>query len=177
MPQDLQLDSVDFVTIGTVGPPGQRTFHLQARMDEVLVTLTIEKFQASAIADSIDQIIEQIASEFDVETPEADTSAWDLALLEPIQPRFRVGQIGMGYDADKDQIFLVAGELLPEEALEEPRTVRIGATRIQMTTLAEHTRHVVEQGRPICGNCGQPIDPDGHFCPRSNGHRKPVSWA
>jgi len=177
MPHDLELDSVDFVTIGTIGPPGQRTFHLQAKMDDLLVTLTIEKFQASAIADSIDQILEQISSEYSVQTPAPDVSTMDLALLEPIQPRFRVGQIGMGYDADNDLLFLVAGELLPEEAVEEPRTVRIGATRVQMTALAEHTRHVVEQGRPICGNCGQPIDPDGHFCPRSNGHRKPVPWA
>ena len=177
MPHDLELDSVNFVTIGTIGPPGQRTFHLQARMDDELVTLTIEKFQASAIADSIDQILEQIDAEYSLQTPDVDVSRMDLALLEPILPRFRVGQIGMGYDADSDHIFLVAGELLPEEAPDEPRTVRIGATRKQMIALAEHARHVVEQGRPICGNCGQPMDPDGHFCPRSNGHRKPVPWA
>jgi predicted amidophosphoribosyltransferase len=29
----------------------------------------------------------------------------------------------------------------------------------------------VAAGRPICSMCGQPIDPEGHFCPRKNGHR------
>jgi len=30
---------------------------------------------------------------------------------------------------------------------------------------------VAGQGRPICGNCGEPIDPEGHFCPKRNGHK------
>ena len=177
MANDLEMDEVSFVTIGTIGPPGQRTFHFQAKMDDNLVTLTLEKFQATAIADSVDQLLEQVENEHQLSTPTVDRSAMDLALLEPILPRFRVGQIGIGYDSDEDRIYLVIGELLPEEALTEPRTVRVGATRDQMQALAAHTREVVAQGRPICGNCGQPIDPDGHFCPRSNGHRKPVPWA
>jgi len=32
---------------------------------------------------------------------------------------------------------------------------------------------VVAQGRPVCPLCGQPMDPDGHFCPRANGHPRP----
>lgn len=31
---------------------------------------------------------------------------------------------------------------------------------------------VVSAGRPACPFCGQPLDPDGHLCPRSNGHKQ-----
>ena len=32
-----------WATVGTVGPPGQRTFYLQARQDDQLITLKLEK--------------------------------------------------------------------------------------------------------------------------------------
>ena len=31
---------------------------------------------------------------------------------------------------------------------------------------------VVSAGRPPCQFCGNPIDPDGHLCPRANGFRR-----
>jgi uncharacterized repeat protein (TIGR03847 family) len=177
MPDNIELDAVDHITIGTIGPPGERVFHLQAREDETLVTLTIEKFQAEAIANSIETLLEKIGEEYGRETPEERASTLDFALHEPILPVFRVSQIGLGYDEDDDRLYIVVREMLPEEELQEPRTARFGATREQMRALAEHAHEVVAQGRPICGNCGEPIDPDGHFCPKSNGHRKPVAWA
>lgn len=176
MPDDIELNSVDLITIGTIGPPGRRVFHLQARTPDRLLTLTIEKVQAAAIADSIEELLSQLQQELSIETDDP-AGAVDLDLVEPIQPLFRVGQIGLGYDRDADRIVLITTELLPEDSLDRPRIVRITAAREQMRALIEHTRQVVAAGRPICGNCGQPIDPEGHFCPRSNGHRKPVDWA
>ncbi len=177
MADSIELDSADFITIGTIGPPGQRVFHIQAKQADVLVTLIIEKFQASAIAQSIDTLLDEVQKEYEIATPDVDSLGQDLDLLEPILPVFRVGQIGIGYDAEADRVYLVLNELLPEGASGTPRTARFGGSREQMRALARHTNDVVAQGRPICGNCGQPIDPDGHFCPKSNGHRKPVAWA
>lgn len=177
MSDEIELESVDLITIGTIGPPGKRVFHLQAQRDETLLTLIIEKEQAAAIADGIATLLDQIKEQFEIETPEVDASAFDLELREPIQPLFRVGQIGLGYDAENDRLVLIAAELLPDDAPQQPRLVRLSATREQMRALIGHVRAVVAAGRPICGNCGQPIDPEGHFCPRSNGHRKPVAWA
>ena len=176
MPENIQLDAVDFITIGTIGPPGERVFHLQAAEDDFLLTLTIEKFQAAAIADSLAQLFEQLEEEYHIQTPEVEASRYDLELREPILPMFRVGQMGLGYDSTLDQVYLILNELadVPET---EMQSVRIGASRPQMRALIDHTREVVQQGRPICGNCGQPMDPEGHFCPRSNGHRQRVSWA
>jgi uncharacterized repeat protein (TIGR03847 family) len=50
--------------------------------------------------------------------------------------------------------------------------VRMWATREQMYALARRGEREVAGGRPTCSMCGQPIEPEGHFCPRSNGHRE-----
>jgi hypothetical protein len=33
---------------------------------------------------------------------------------------------------------------------------------------------LVRAGRPACPLCGNPMDPEGHSCPRTNGHRSPA---
>jgi uncharacterized repeat protein (TIGR03847 family) len=175
MADEYELGPVDFVTVGTIGPPGQRVFHLQAQQDDDLLTLIIEKEQASALADSILALIAKIQEDLGLKTEAVSLQSFDLELHEPILPVFRVAQMGLGYDDDKDVLVLVMSELLLEDTVAEPRSARIVATRAQMQALALHTQHIVGQGRPICGNCGRPIDPDGHFCPKSNGHKKPVA--
>ena len=94
-----------------------------------------------------------------------------------ILPAFRVAQMGLGYDTEADRIVLIVSELLPETAQTEPRVVRLTAARELMRALVDHIRQVVAGGRPICGNCGRPIDRDGHFCPKSNGHGRKANWA
>jgi uncharacterized repeat protein (TIGR03847 family) len=91
-----------------------------------------------------------------------------MRLKEPVQPLFRVGNMGLGYNEDSDQVVLVAYELVEEG--EEPNVVSYWASRDQVQALIQHANDVVKAGRPICGNCGRPIDVDGHFCPHRNGH-------
>jgi uncharacterized repeat protein (TIGR03847 family) len=92
--------------------------------------------------------------------------------------------MGLGYDEARDQMVLVVQELLlsseedwSEESGIEPQVARFFASREDMLALSQHTEIVVSSGRPICGNCGRPIDPEGHFCPRSNGHGRRATWA
>ena len=94
----------------------------------------------------------------------------DMRLREPIEALFRVGNMGLGYNESEQQIVLIAYELVDEEE-EEPNVVSFWATRLQMLSLVRHAREIVAAGRPICGNCGRPMDPAGHFCPNRNGHR------
>jgi uncharacterized repeat protein (TIGR03847 family) len=175
MSEQFEFDYVDFITVDTIGAPGQRVFHLQAGQGERLITLLIEKEQAIALADSIYTILEEITEKFGRKTPEKRGKSTDLELHEPILPRFRIAQLGLGYDSENDRLILLANELVSSEEANDPGVVRLGASRAQMRALAIHAREVVAGGRPICGNCGRPIDPDGHFCPKSNGHRKAVA--
>ena len=106
--------------------------------------------------------------------------------------------MGPGYDPDQDRFLLEITEYDPDEAEEdaeegEPEvaeeedivqrlvdeladdreTIRLWASREQMLALSRHGAEVAERGRPTCRFCGNPIDPEGHVCPATNGHRAP----
>ncbi len=156
MEENYDYDSADVITIGTIGPAGERTFHLQAVKDERILTLTFEKQQAAALAESIDALLDEIKERYELDIPEVDSTDVDLDLAEPIIPAFRVAQLGLGYDNDEDLIVLVVNELQPESMDTEPRVARMSGTREQMKMLAEHAREVISKGRPD---------------PSSNGHK------
>lgn len=184
MSEPLEFDPTEFVTIGTIGPPGKRVFYLQAGRRGDMVTLVIEKEHAASLAAGIAQILEEVAEKLDRETLAPSMEGRDMALREPIKPLFRVAQMGLGYDGERDQMVLVVQELVlageedwSEESDVEPKVVRFYVSCEEMLALSRHIEEVVTSGRPICGNCGNPIDPDGHFCPKSNGHGRKASWA
>jgi uncharacterized repeat protein (TIGR03847 family) len=153
-----------------VGPPGQRTFYLQGSRGTHIVSLIIEKEQAVMLANSFESLLEELNSRHPAPAKEAQEPIWtDMRLREPVESLFRVGNMGLGYNEDTDQVVLVAYELVEED--EDPSIVSFWATRMQVQSLIQHTLDVVKAGRPICGNCGLPMDPEGHFCPNRNGHK------
>ena len=173
-------DFVDFnpvsrITVGTVGPPGQRVFLLQASQGVSMITIKIEKEQVRILSSSIIDMLDELDDNYPRKFSKVDEPlSSDLMLQDPMEPAFVAGQIGLGYDQEQDLIVLVIQEVQLETD-QRPSTARFWGTRPQMKALGEHALEVVEQGRPICPLCDSPIDPDGHFCPKSNGHEK-VQW-
>jgi uncharacterized repeat protein (TIGR03847 family) len=169
MARHIEINPATHLTIGTVGEPGNRTFYIQGSQGAQLITLTIEKEQARTLAGSLETLLAELAQKFNLATP-TEKSVWtDLRLRDPIESLFRVGNMGLGYNEESDQVVLVAYELVRSEEV-EPNVVSFWASREQAQVLVTHALDVVKAGRPICGNCGRPIDPDGHFCPHRNGH-------
>jgi uncharacterized repeat protein (TIGR03847 family) len=156
-----EIDEVDHLTTGTVGPPGQRVFYLQARQGRRVVTLRLEKTQVAALCRYLTEMLADLPG---VEPVDADMS-----LVEPVVPEWVVGSLGVTYDDDTDRVLLVAEELVEEG--EQPAHARIRATRAQVAALTRHGTEVVAAGRPPCPLCGAPLDPEGHVCVRLNGHR------
>jgi len=172
----VDFNPVSRITIGTIGPPGQRIFLLQASQGSATITLKLEKEQARVLAASIIELLEELDQKYPRSQSKFDQPlSSDLMLREPMEPIFAVGQIGLGYDQEQDAIVLVVQEI-EFEGLEKPATARFWASRAQMRAMSEHALEVANQGRPICPLCDAPIDPNGHFCPRSNGHER-VQWA
>jgi uncharacterized repeat protein (TIGR03847 family) len=190
----MELGPVDRITTDAVGEPGQRTFYLQARAGGDLVTVVVEKEQVVLLSQSVLELLADVT----LETGALDDA--DLALEEPIDPRFRAGRLSIGYDPDQDRFLLEITEYDPnedeedeqagvepgeepeEEALirsltealaDDRETIRLWASREQMLALSRHGAEVAERGRPTCRFCGNPIDPEGHVCPATNGHRAP----
>lgn len=158
---EIELDPVDFVTVGTVGPKGRRLFHLQAGKAEQLISLIIEKEQTRALSEAVNEMLNDLSQKHP-DLPEAEVASpkIDMSLRDPIDPLFRVAQLGLGYDELRDLVLLVAQELVvveegEEEPAEEPQVVRLWATRAQMRALSEHAQGIVKQGRTD---------------PKSNGH-------
>ncbi len=172
MARQIELNPASHITVGTIGPPGQRIFYLQGSRGIQTVSLVIEKEQAIVLANSFNSLLEELEKRYPRPSTEMDDTVWlDMRLREPVDPLFRVGNMGVGYNEESDQIVLVAYELVAEEEDEDPDVVSFWVTRTQIVTFIKHAYEVVRAGRPICGNCGQPIDADGHFCPNRNGHR------
>jgi len=166
------LNPVDRITTGAIGEPGRRVFFLQARQGNRLVTVVCEKEQIAALTIAIDHLLLSLAggnAEAVVEPDPAINGQMDLEY--PLEPVFRAGQVGLGYDQLSGRLVIILYELLPEEATTTPSIARFWATPAQMRAFSIHGQRVVAAGRPICFLCGEPIDPDGHFCPRKDGHR------
>jgi uncharacterized repeat protein (TIGR03847 family) len=170
----MDLESVDKITAGAVGEPGERTFFLQAREGERTITITVEKEQVELLASSILEILATV----DLETGDGPADA-ELELEPPLEPLWRAGRLSIGYAEDRDRMVLEVEELLPEREDEdeasaidapEPDPVRLWATREQMFALSRFGAEVAARGRPRCQFCGNPLDPEGHVCPAMNGH-------
>ena len=186
MSTSFELLATERLTVGTVGVPGQRVFFLQARQGNELITLKMEKVQVAALAAWIAKTLEDLPAIGDLPN-DLEPEPFD-------EPAWTIGSLGGSYDIDSDRIILVAAEVTDEtdDAEEgdaegdaegdEPdpfgegagAVARLGATREQMAALAIRGTALVSSGRPPCPLCGYPIDPTGHACPRTNGHRPPA---
>ena len=173
----MDLGSVDRITAGTIGEPGSRTFYLQARARDQLVTVVVEKQQVQLLSASILELLADLELETGV-GPSDD----ELGLEDPVDPMWRAGRLSIGYDQDRQLFVLEIEESLPEtegdeppsilDGAAEPEVVQLAATREQMFALSRYGAAVAEQGRPTCQFCGNPIDAEGHACPAMNGHSK-----
>lgn len=156
--------SADRMCVGTVGPVGSRLFLLQCRQGETLLTLKMEKLQVAAMAETLAQVVKDQLRPGHL--PD------DQPLEEPTEPAWAVGTIGITYDEDEDRVVLVIQELVAEG--EVGAIARVSVTREQAAAFSIQATRLVEAGRPPCPLCGSPLDPSGHECPRTNGHRPPV---
>jgi uncharacterized repeat protein (TIGR03847 family) len=169
--QVFDLNPVDRITADAIGEPGQRVFYLQARKGGRLVTLICEKEHVAALAIAIEELLVSLVDD-EADAAEPDPVIHEGMELEvPLDPAFRVAQVNLGYDQVSSRLVVIAYELLDEDDDSRPSVARFWATPAQMRAFSIHGQEVVAAGRPSCAMCGEPIDPEGHFCPRKNGHR------
>jgi len=172
----LEFDWPDRLVVGTIGLPGARTFYLQVRASQQLVSIALEKQQSALLAEKIDEILDQLVAvegnPFSVPT-NTPRELVDEDALEPVEERFRAGAMSLGWDPTTAQVVIEAYPLtdgdededlpgMPSADEGEMLVVRlpVGAAR----AFALRTREIVDAGRPTCPFCGQPMDPEGHIC-------------
>ena len=178
----------DRFVAGTVGQPGERTFFVQTRQGSRLTSVVCEKQQVQVLADHLERVLDELARLSDgmIDIPSPRTTARDLDPLDaPLQEDFRAGTMTIAWDAELSAVqvemftvtddeeeqqgdFPFSGEQPDNESL----SVKISPE--QARDFVARARSLVAAGRPACPFCGQPINPEGHICPRSNGYRRPL---
>jgi uncharacterized repeat protein (TIGR03847 family) len=170
--QVFDLNPVDRITTDAIGEPGKRTFYIQARKGSNLVTVICEKEHVAARAMGSDQVLLSMADNDADGVIDPDPAIEGGMELEyPLEPVFRTGQVNLGYDRASERLVVIAYELMEEGDEAQPSIARFWATPAQMRAFSIHGQEIVAAGRPTCAMCGEPIEPEGHFCPRKNGHR------
>ena len=182
------FDPPDRFVAGTVGQPGDRTFFLQASGAGRTVSVALEKVQVSVLAERLEELLES-ARRTGADVPAAPPRALeDTAPLDaPVEEEFRVGAMGLAWDGEAETVVVEAmaqpagggeGEDEPEaveplsDATEGPDALRVHLSAAAARAFVKRAQRVVAAGRPPCPLCALPLDPEGHICPRQNGHRR-----
>jgi uncharacterized repeat protein (TIGR03847 family) len=160
---------------GTVGPPGQRTFFLQARNGSRVTSVALEKTQVAVLAEGIDELLDTLLRRSGGELPVpalAPVDDQDLAPLDaPIEEEFRVSALSLMWDDEIDRVVIEARSGDDEDD-EDDDVLRAVLTGAAARAFAARAQTVVAAGRPPCPFCTLPLDPEGHICPRQNGYRR-----
>jgi uncharacterized repeat protein (TIGR03847 family) len=181
------FDTPDRFVAGTVGEPGNRTFYLQARDGSRIVSVAVEKVQVAVLAERLGDLLDELERRGIEGAEDDDEVTGDgRPLDEPINEAFRAGVLSLGWDTSDDLVLLEAREITEAEENEEEETeteafeddesedgpdlLRVRLTPAYAREFIAGAIRVLAAGRPPCPLCGQPLDPQGHLCPRRNGH-------
>lgn len=179
-----EFDQPERFVAGTVGPPGQRTFFLQARQGRRLASVSLEKQQVSVLADRINDLLDAYAGGAGGDHAAAGVEDKD-PLDTPIEDEFRVDTLSLGWDEEHQLVVIECLDRDPDEAAPDApegegglapaagvRSIRVVLTPPRARAFARRCQAVVAAGRPACPFCGGPLDPSGHVCPRANGYKR-----
>ena len=178
-----RYDPPERFVAGTVGQPGDRTFYLQASGGGRTVSVALEKVQVQVLADRLGQLLEEVRRRGVGEVPTVvPRELEDTAPLDaPVEEEFRVSTMGLAWDGEDARVVVEAlaptedeeAEVEPlSDADEGPDTLRVRITAEAAQAFITRAQRVVAAGRPPCPLCSLPLDPEGHICPRQNGHRR-----
>ena len=180
------FDPPERFVAGTIGRPGDRTFFLQARDGPRVVSIVLEKVQVAVLADRLHELLSELERRGEAAAAAvavgATATAEDTAPLdEPLNEAFRAGSLTLGWDGDHERVLVEARaqseegeEIDPDEDDDEdedgPDLLRVRMTADAARSFVARAARIVASGRPPCPLCGAPLDPQGHICPRRNGH-------
>lgn len=156
---------------GTIGEPGERAFYIQARSDNRIVSVALEKAQVQAVANRLEIMIAEVRKSnplIAIQSLPVD----DAPLDTPVDEEFQVGAISLAWDEDQQLITLELYELEEDEEDAEGDVLEINFSLGVASSFVSRSKALVNAGRVPCPFCGIPIDPRGHLCPRANGYRR-----
>ena len=179
---EIDVDPCDHITSDAIGQPGQRVFYIQALQADKTYTVIIEKTQLQSLAVGVEQFLAEVERQNpSLEEASADYVEEHMRINPPVDPAFRVGEIGLGYDQVRDRVVLFVRELQAEEQDQTPNPTRTQTrNRGRCTASGARARSCAswragERRSPaaadLCArSAANPWNQTGHFCPKKNGH-------
>lgn len=185
-----EFDQPERFVAGTVGEPGERTFYLQASDGARVVSVSLEKQQVAVLAERLDELLDEVRRRQGADSAVPATAPPELEdvapLGAPIEEEFRVGALALAWEEDGSTVLIEAQSIVVDESgqpvadpeLSDSAEFTGDLLRVRISpgvarAFAKRAERVVAAGRPPCPLCGNPLDPQGHICPRQNGHRGP----
>lgn len=160
----IDFDPTPDFGVGTIGEPGARQFFLRGGNGDQTLVLACEKAHVQGLTVRIRQLLLDQGVELGLPDPRPPQPA------EPATIDWRIGELGLGWHDRRERFVIVVREVPVEEGA-ELAAARFWLTQRQVVRFLAQAESVLSQGRPLCPNCGLPIDPGGHPCPAANGSR------
>ena len=187
-------DPVERFVAGTVGEPGARTFFLQARGrlrstgTPALTSVSLEKQQVRALAERVEEMLDEVVRRSGGSAPVpavAPVGSEDLDPMDtPIEDEFTVGTMSLVWDDERGRVVIECfsaggdddseddGDDTPAGTGGDRSVLRVVLTGAAARSFSRRALALVAAGRPPCPFCTEPLDPQGHVCPRANGYRR-----
>ena len=176
-PVKYPLGSLSRIEARSVGEPGHRTFNLVLESAGASCSVWLEKEQLFQLGVYSQEVVQSLSAEEKEHQGEPVEPQWS-GEGAPIE--FKAGEVMISYDPAAHAFYLLAYEredaeredAEPEQAEsdEASASVSFWINVAQAEVLAQEALRICAAGRPRCFLCGLPINPEGHVCPRSNGH-------
>ena len=163
------MGSLSEVQAETFGEPGRRTFRLVLGAGQAQCSLWLEKEQLFQLGVYLQDAVDSLSEE----DKSADSRRQEQEWFGGEEVDFKAGQMMISHDKQANCFYLLAYEresAETEKSEEEMASVSFWIDPGQARVLSEEALKICAAGRPNCFLCGQPINPEGHVCPRSNGH-------
>ncbi len=176
-PVNYSLGPLSSISAETFGEPGRRTFRLILKAGSANISVWLEKEQLFQLGVSLQEAVRRLSAEQQAGPSSPAGPEWS---GEELSLEFKARQMLLKYETSGNAFYLEAHEGDDEAREQDPEpepdqnreeaSVSCGLSISQSVALAEEALKICAAGRPPCFLCGLPIDPEGHICPRANGH-------
>lgn len=154
---------------GTIGQPGAREFYVQARDERRIEAVALEKQQVELLAQRVEELLDEVGADHDLIAAPADNDPLEL----PVDANFRVGSMSAAWDPAARTLALEFHDLESDLAgTHDVQTLRVVLDPRAAREFVRRSLALVAAGRHPCPLCGEPLNPEGHLCPRANGYRR-----
>ncbi len=166
-PIKFPLGALSRIEAETFGKPGQRTFRLVLEAGAARCLVWVEKDQLAQIAVYLQEVMDALSEEDRKKQSQAGEPEWSGPIMSL---DFKAGQMMLSHEPAANAFYFRAYEVEDPEASRELSSISFWIGMEQAQVLARQAVEICAAGRPTCFLCGLPINPEGHICPKSNGH-------